>query len=81
MRIERDIREKVISRRLKLLLKKAPGVGAGVLICCLGHHSPNIFRTLPAHFAIFFLICLEPDYKESFSFLICRREMKQLGEL
>ncbi len=54
MHIERDIRQKVIPMGLEPPLKKAPHGGARVLICCLGHHSLNIFRNLPAHFAIFF---------------------------
>ncbi len=60
MHIERDIHKKVITRELKPH-KKATG-GAGVLICYLGHHSRTFpaQKLLPAHFAIFFLICLEP---------------------
>ncbi len=59
MHIERDIREKVIFKfilRVKIAIKKkVPGGGAGVLVCCLGHHS-RTFSTLnlwPAHFCNF----------------------------
>ncbi len=52
MHVERDICKKVISRGLNPI-KKLRLRGAGVLICCLGHHSLNIFHTLPANFAIF----------------------------
>ncbi len=44
MHIERDIRKKVISKRLKPPLKKLRLGEVRVLICCLGQHSLNIFR-------------------------------------
>ncbi len=80
MHIKRDIRKKVISRGLKPH-NKSSGWGSGVSIYCLENHSLNIFRTLQAHFAIFFPHLPSLYNKESFPFLICRREMKQLGEL
>ncbi len=64
MNIERDICKKLISGVLKPALKKAPGGGAGDLICCLGHHSQTFsaLKLLPAHFCNFSphfdLICL-----------------------
>ncbi len=64
--IERGIRKKVMFELilwLKPLFKKVPGGGGevGVLICCLGHHYRTLsaLKLLPAHFAIFFLICLD----------------------
>ncbi len=54
MHIERDICKKVISRGLNPPLKKATGGGAGVLICCLGHHSLNIFHTFAGSFCNFY---------------------------
>ncbi len=77
--IELDIHKKIISMGLKPHKKKFRVGGAAVLIGCLGHHSRTFsaLKLLLAHFAIFFPL----DYKESFLFLICRKEMKKLGEL
>ncbi len=47
MHIERDIRKKVI-------LKKAPGGGARVLICSLGYHSRTFSALFPTYFANLF---------------------------
>ncbi len=58
MRIERDIRKKLIFKFILLVktsIKKAADRGAGVLICCLGHHSQTFstLKLLPAHFVFF----------------------------
>ncbi len=81
MHIERDICKEVISRELKLHLKKAPGGGNGGFNIFFGTSFSNIFRTFAGSFCNFFPHLPELGYKESFPFLICRREMKQLGEL
>ncbi len=50
-----EIHKKVIFKFIlgvKTAIKKASGGGAGVLICCLGHHSRTFstLKLLPAHF-------------------------------
>ncbi len=58
--IEEDIHKKtnlqIHSRGLRPPLKKASGGGAGIFICCLGHHSQTFsaLKFLPAHFVFFF---------------------------